>query len=249
VGVGYDQLHAPKAPPCELAQELGPDRLGLGSAYVQTQNLAPPVGVHPDGDDDGDRDDPPAAPDLEVGGVDPQVGPIAFERAVQERLHLAVDLLAQAAHLALGDARHAHGLDEVIDRPRRDALNIGLLDHRRQRLLGHAPGFQKAREVAALPELRDAQFDRPGARLPVPVTISVALRPPRRVLLAIGRAGHSTDLQFHQPFGRKANHLAQKVRVRGLLDEVAQVRHVGGHRWSSRSRVGVSNQTLTEHRR
>ncbi len=33
------------------------------------------------------------------------------------------------------------------------------------------------------------------------------------------------------------------------LHEVAQVHHVSGHRWSSRFWVGVSNQTLTEHRR
>ena len=62
-------------------------------------------------------------------------------------------------------------------------------------------------------------------------------------------AGQAADLQLHQPFGRKADHLAQQVRIRGLLHKVAEVHHVGGHRWSSRFWVGVSNQTLTEHRR
>ena len=101
VRVGDDQLDPAQSAAGQLAQELRPDRFGLGCADLQAQNLAPPVGVDPDGDDDGDRHDPPAAPDLEVGGVDPEVGPVAFERAVEEGLHLAVDLLAEPRHLAL----------------------------------------------------------------------------------------------------------------------------------------------------
>ena len=41
---------------------------------------------------------------LHVSGVDPQVGPVALDRAAEEGLHLVVDLLAQPAYLALGDA-------------------------------------------------------------------------------------------------------------------------------------------------
>ena len=37
---------------------------------------------------------PPLA-HLQVGGVDPEIGPVAFDRPVEEGLHLAVDLLAQ----------------------------------------------------------------------------------------------------------------------------------------------------------
>lgn len=39
VRVRDHQLHPPQAAPRELAKTLGPDRLGLGSAYFQTQNL------------------------------------------------------------------------------------------------------------------------------------------------------------------------------------------------------------------
>jgi hypothetical protein len=62
-----------QAAACELAQELRPDRFGLGYADLQAQNLAPPVRVDDDGADEGDRYDPSAAPDLELGGVDLQV--------------------------------------------------------------------------------------------------------------------------------------------------------------------------------
>ena len=131
VGIADDELHPAQSPAGQLAKELRPDRFGLGCADLETKNLAPPIGVDPDGDDDGDRDDPPASTDLEVGGVDPEIGPITFEGAVQERLHLAVDLFAEPRHLALADPRHAHGLDQIVHGPRRDTLNVGLLDDRR----------------------------------------------------------------------------------------------------------------------
>jgi hypothetical protein len=34
---------------------------------------------------------------------------------VEERVHTLVDLRAQPRHLALGDASHAHRLDQVVD--------------------------------------------------------------------------------------------------------------------------------------
>ena len=135
-------------------------------------------------------------------------------------------------------------LDQVVDRARRDALDVGLLDHRRQRLLGHAPRLQEAREVAALPELGDAQLDRPGPRLPVPVAVAVALGQPIRALLAIAGAGQPPHLQLHQPLGGKADHLAQQIGVGALLHKRAQGHHVVGHRWFLRSRLAVSNPTL-----
>jgi hypothetical protein len=72
--------------------------------------------------------------------------------------HALVDLRAQAADLALGDAGHAQRLDprrsapttEVgagseprVHRAGRDALHVGLLDHRRQRLLATRRGSRK----------------------------------------------------------------------------------------------------------
>lgn len=115
VGVADDQLDPAQTASRQLAQKLGPDRFSLGCADFQAQNLAPTVGIDPDRDDDGDRDDPPAAPDLEVGGVDPQVGPIPLKRAGEEGFHLAVDLFAEPRDLALADPRHAHRLDQIID--------------------------------------------------------------------------------------------------------------------------------------
>jgi hypothetical protein len=39
------------------------------------------------------------------------------------------------------------------------------------------------------------------------------------------------NLKLHQAMGRKPDHLAQQVRVGGLLDQRAKVHHLVGHRW------------------
>jgi hypothetical protein len=118
-----------------LQRELGSLSLGIGDARRElgqlalalapyersqgAQHLTAAVAVDADGDDDGDRDDTAAAAHLQVGGVDPDVGPVAFDRPLEEGLHLVVDLLAQPADLALGDAARPHRLDQLVDRASR----------------------------------------------------------------------------------------------------------------------------------
>src|ERR1700716_3288687 len=126
---------------------------------------------------------------LHIGRVQPDIGPFAFERTVEEGRDLAVDLAAQPADLALGDAGHAHRTDQLVDRARRDALDVGFLDHRRQRLLGHPARLEEAREVAALAQLRDAHLHRPGAGFPIAVAIPVAVGDPIGGAFAVRRAG------------------------------------------------------------
>jgi hypothetical protein len=43
--------------------------------------------------------------------------------------------------------------------------------------------------------------------------------------------GQAFDLQLHQALGGKTDHLAQEIRIRGLLQERSQVHHLVGHRW------------------
>ena len=140
MGIGDHQLDPAQPAPREAAQELGPERLGLGGADLHAQHLA-----HP-----------------QVSGVDPQIGPVALDGALQEGLHPLIDLGAQARDLARGDAAHAHSLHQAIDRARRDALHVGFLDHRRERLLGRMARLQEEWEVAARAQLRDAQRHRAG---------------------------------------------------------------------------------------
>jgi len=49
------------------------------------------------------------------------------------------DIIAEAADPALRDAGSAHGLAEVVDGAGGDAVVVGFLDRRGERLLGGAP--------------------------------------------------------------------------------------------------------------
>ena len=82
------------------------------------------------------------------------------------------------------------------------------------------------------------------SRLPVPITIAVALDQTLGALLAVGRASQAADLQLHQPFGRKADHLAQQIDVGALLHQPAQGHHLVGHRGALGFGVGARNPTL-----
>ena len=243
MAIGDDELHPAQTTPRQLAQKSGPEGLRFGGTDIHAQNLTPTVAVDADGDDDRHRDDPAGLAHLHIGRVDPQIGPVALDRPVEEGLDPFVDLFAEPRDLALGDAAHPHRLDQIVDRAGRDALDVGLLDHGGERLLGHPPRLQEAREVGALPQPGDAQLDRAGARLPVALAIAVALRQTLRALLPEGRAGQPADLQLHQALGGKADHLAQQIRIRALLQQPAQGHHLVGHRGSLGSGLDLATQT------
>jgi hypothetical protein len=67
VSVGDDQLHALQAAAGQALEEARPEDLGLGRADLETDDLAPAIGVDRHGDYGGDRDDPAAFALLEVG--------------------------------------------------------------------------------------------------------------------------------------------------------------------------------------
>ena len=144
-------------------------------------------------------------------------------------MHALVDLGTQARDLAFRDAGHAHGLDEVVDRARRDALHIGLLDDGSERLLGGAPRLQEGWKVRALPELRDGELDRPGARLPGALAIAVALIDALRRAFAMGGADEAFDVHVHHAVGEEGDHLPEEIGVRALFNELFQDDPVDGH--------------------
>ena len=88
--VRHDQLDPAQAAAGQAAQELDPERLRLAVADGHAEHLAAPVRVDADGDDNGDGDDVIVAADLHVGGVEPDIGPIAFDRPVKEGVHALV---------------------------------------------------------------------------------------------------------------------------------------------------------------
>ena len=136
--------------------------------------------------------------------------------------------------------------DQVVDRAGRDALDVGLLDHRRQRLLGHPPGLQEGREVAALPQLRDRSSTRPGAGLPVAVSVAVALVAARRCARhSRRRSGLGTSSSIRR-WAAKPIISRRKVGVGALLQELPKGNPVVGHRGDPRSGLLVSQPNPTQ---
>jgi len=244
--VGDDQLHSGEAAALEPAQEVNPEGLGLRGADGHAQHLTPTVGVDRDGEGHRDRDDAPGLAHLHVGGVDPEIGPVALDRALEEGADALVDLLAQAADLALGDAGHAQRLDQLVDRAGRDALHVGppgSPPRAPSPRPGAAPGSPgssclfSAWGCAAPPCRHGSPSPGRGSRCAAPAGSASARHT---------RPGQPLHLELHQPPSGKADHLAQKISVGGLLEQLAKGDPVVGHRGDLRSAVAGRNPTLPE---
>ena len=175
-------------------------------------------------------DDPPALADLEVGRVEPDIGPVAGQRPVQELADPLVDVLAQLRDRALRDAAQPHGLGQIVDAAGRDAADPRLLDHGDQRLLRGLAGLEEAGEVAALPQLRHPQVQR--AQTGIESALSIAVPPGRAFVGPFVPAGadQALDIGLHDQLQDGLGDGAQKVALIVLCQKLGQV-HVGlGHR-------------------
>jgi hypothetical protein len=149
VGVADDQLHADQAARDQASEELRPERLGLGRADIQADDLPAARLVHAVGDDHALALHAAAVSDLLDLGVEEQVDVAALQRPGPKRLHLLVEPGTDAADLAAADPQ-PEALDELVDEPGRNAADVGLLHDRQQRLLGALARSQEPREVAAV---------------------------------------------------------------------------------------------------
>ena len=164
VSIGGCQFHPAEPSSRQRPQEGQPERAVLAGTHVHAQDLTLPVGIDPRRHHHADVDDATALPNLLGQAVQPHVGVgTAVQGTTQETLHHFIQLLADARHLAAGDAIAAQGLDQVVHPTGGDSLHVGLLDHRQQSLLAAPPWFQQAGEVAAFPQLGNVQLH--GAEL------------------------------------------------------------------------------------
>ena len=140
----------------------------------------------------------PAA--LEVGGIKVNVGIAGLlQGAAQERLHLLVDLLADATHLRLGDAAlGAQGRHQGIDLAGGDSADVGLHDHGVEGLVDPSAGLEDRGQEAAGSQFGDQQLQIPhlGGQGAGPVAVAVA-GPLLGALMAIG-TDHGGGLQLDQ---------------------------------------------------
>src|SRR3954451_24325955 len=101
VGVGDDQLHALETAPNQTAQELDPEGGGFRLTQTKPKDLAAAALVDPGGDYGRDRQDAAILADLDVSRIEPEVGPLAVQRPLEEGQHAGVDVLAQRRDLRL----------------------------------------------------------------------------------------------------------------------------------------------------
>lgn len=183
---------------------------------------------------------------MRKGRVEPEIRPFAIETAVQKGADPFVDVLAEARNLALRDAAHAHRPHQIVDFPRRGALDPGLLNDGNQRALGRLPRLQEAREVTAAPQLRNLQLERAEPGLQIPLTVAVAMRGALTAALVATGAHHSLHLELHQPLQHRFGELPQKVPAAALLQPLQQWHHLVGHRVHLRSVVERQQLNPTE---
>ena len=110
------------------------------------------------------------------------LAPWRSERALHDPgkvlLDLAVEVGADPGDLELADtARANQRLDQVVDLPGRDPVQIGLHDHREQRLVDPPPALEQAGEERPGPQLRDPQLQIPA------VVVKVRGRDPLRCVV------------------------------------------------------------------
>src|SRR5690348_2133335 len=115
-----------------------------------------------------------------------------------EGMHPLINLFAQLGDLRLADAGQSHRLHQIVDPPGRYAADPGLLDHRDQRLLRALARFQKRREVAALPQFRDAQLQRAEPGIEGTVAVAVAPRGPLAAALVTPGPDQPLDVGLHE---------------------------------------------------
>src|SRR3954454_6961935 len=96
--------HAFGAAAYQTAQKLNPEGGGFRLTQAEPEDLAAAVLVDAGGDYCRDRHDAAILADLDVGRVEPEVGPLAVQWPIKERQHARVDVLAQRRDLRLGDA-------------------------------------------------------------------------------------------------------------------------------------------------
>ena len=98
-------------------------------------------------------------------------------------------------------------------------------------------------------ELRDAEFDRAGADLPVTVAVAVALVAALGPAFVADGAASLLGLERLQPFGGKADRLSQEASNRALFEKFTRRDLVSGHRGGLGSEWRLATYPCPESRR
>jgi hypothetical protein len=249
MGVRDHQLDAGQSALLQRAQEPQPEGRGFRRAEPQPQDLAAAVEIDAGGDYRRHRDDAAAVTDLQIRGVEPEIQPFALDWPVEKGIDALVNLAAELADLALGNAAHPHRLHQFVDLAGRYALDPGLLDDRDQCPLGGLARLQEGREITAAPQLRDLQFQRPQPGLEIAFAVAVAVR--RALVAAFVPAGTDLafDLELHQTLQHRLRQILEKIPAASIPQQLQECHSVIGHRVELRWMIEPRQLNLTEEAR
>ena len=163
---------------------------------------------------------------MEVGDVEVDVRESrVVERPAQQRLHLLVEPLADAAHLRFGDAaRTTQRLHQGIDLPGGNATGVGLHHHGVEGLVDPATWFEPVGEEAALSQLGDGEGEVAdlGGEHPLAVAVAMGGALIGATLMELG-AGEGGHLGFQQVLKASAHDLRDQGASGGALHELSQL--------------------------
>ncbi len=94
MSIGDHQFDPAKPSAVQGSEKVGPEGLCLGRADRQAQDLTASLRVGANSDYPSDADDAPVLTGLEIGRIQPDEGPVTFDRALQKRLHPGINVLA-----------------------------------------------------------------------------------------------------------------------------------------------------------
>ena len=90
MAVADDQLDSAQTTPVQAALELSPKRFSLTGADFEAQDLALAFCVDPHSDYYDHTHDATSLSGFDIGGVDPKVGPVALNGAIEEGAHTLI---------------------------------------------------------------------------------------------------------------------------------------------------------------
>jgi len=180
-----------------------------------------------------------------LGRIEPDVGPVAFERAIEEGFHPLVDRFAQPRHLLfetpVPSIALTRGSTERVETSRTWASWITAV----RAFSAIRRGSRKLGKYESLAQLGDAQFDRASPRLPIPVAVARA-----------GRAGRANARHAPPPSSprlpspsaarRRRRSCEECRRPGGLLHQRVKVHPLIGHRRFLGFAFAIRNPNPTE---
>ncbi len=112
----------------------------------------------------------------------------------------------------------------------RDALDVRFLHDGDECLSAVRRGSKKPGEIPSFPELRNANVDRFGARLPQAIAIAIATVATVDATLTIFSAATLLNPKLHEPLDDVPEEISDDIILRPLLDELGKCDTGLGHR-------------------